>query len=265
MSPIRIFVGCAPNHEDAESQAVLEHSIRKHASMPVDITWMKLSRDPESPFSGWHTELWPTPFSGFRWAIPALCEFHGRAIYMDSDIIVMGDIAELWNMEFLPGKHVIAKSHNRLCVSLWDCEGLAGIWPTLNWLRAHADNHGAMRRLMTNTKGIVQPFPDTDKWNCFDGEDEDDLYAPHIKAIHYTAMRHQPHLPHAIGRLEKEERRHWFDGKPEPHWRPDLMYLFYQLLGEARPVSDYCQEPPYGDYRKRSVGSVGKPKWTSRV
>ena len=68
MSPVRVFVGCAPNHEDAESQAVLEHSIRKHASLPVDITWMKLSRDPVSPFSGWNTELWPTPFSGFRWA-----------------------------------------------------------------------------------------------------------------------------------------------------------------------------------------------------
>jgi hypothetical protein len=92
---IRLFVGCAANHEDLESQAVLEWSIRKHASEPVEITWMRLSRDPASPWSGWATERWATPFSGFRWAIPEVCGFEGRAIYCDSDVIFMADVAEL--------------------------------------------------------------------------------------------------------------------------------------------------------------------------
>src|SRR5882762_6242859 len=112
----RIFVGCAANNEDLESQVVLEYSLRKHASIPVEITWMQLSRNPASPFYsdpekglGWRTKQWATPFSGFRWALSVLCEFEGRAIYMDSDFIVMSDIAALWYQEFSPGKIVIAK------------------------------------------------------------------------------------------------------------------------------------------------------------
>src|SRR5215207_9690112 len=120
---IRVFVGCAANHEDIESQAVLEWSIRKHASEPVSITWMQLSRDPASPWSGWNTSQWVTPFSGFRWAIPAVCGYEGKAIYCDSDVIFMADIARLWDQEFESGKAVMAKGGNswRLCVSLWDC------------------------------------------------------------------------------------------------------------------------------------------------
>jgi len=72
---IKIFVGCAPNYEDAESQAVLEWSIRKHASQPVEITWMMLSNDPETLFTQWETNKWSTPFSGLRWAVPELCDF----------------------------------------------------------------------------------------------------------------------------------------------------------------------------------------------
>lgn len=59
---IRVFVGCAANHEDAESQSVLEYTLRKYASDDLEITWMKLSRDPESQFycdiengRGWNT------------------------------------------------------------------------------------------------------------------------------------------------------------------------------------------------------------------
>jgi hypothetical protein len=141
--PIRIFVGCAANGEDIESQIVLEYTLRKHATLPLEITWMQQSRDVNSPYyseradahstsnhadvasirrsSGWQTQKWATPFSGFRWALPAICKFEGKAIYMDSDFIVLADIAELWNTPMLPEKMVIAKGGNRYCCSLWDC------------------------------------------------------------------------------------------------------------------------------------------------
>ena len=45
---IKLFVGCAPNGEDAESQMVLEYTARKHSSLPIDIVWMKHSNDPNS-------------------------------------------------------------------------------------------------------------------------------------------------------------------------------------------------------------------------
>ena len=42
---IKLFVGTAPNGEDAESQMVLEYTAKKHSSMPIDIVWMKHSND----------------------------------------------------------------------------------------------------------------------------------------------------------------------------------------------------------------------------
>src|SRR3546814_5908886 len=72
-----------PNDCDLEQMMVLEHSLRQHASLPVDINWMQLSSDPQSFWysdsgipAGWHTERWATPFSGFRWAVPARSEEH---------------------------------------------------------------------------------------------------------------------------------------------------------------------------------------------
>lgn len=100
--PIKVFVGCDPNDCDLEQMMVLEYSLRKHSSLPVNIHWMQLSRNPESFWfskpetgEGWNTVKWATPFSAFRWSIPAHCNYEGRAIYMDADMLVMSDIAEL--------------------------------------------------------------------------------------------------------------------------------------------------------------------------
>lgn len=250
---IKIFVGCAPNHDDAESQAVLEYTIRKHATEPVDITWMKASRDPLSPLHGWDNHTWATPFSGFRWAVPHLCNYAGRAIYMDSDIIVRADIAELWNMDF-NGADAVARDSVRSCVMLMDCTSYRfnieylqvkrGFRPVLNW-------------------GY---FPDDHMWNCLDGEMLP-LDDPRIKAIHYTSMPHQPHIPFAAKRLAADGRKHWFTGQIAHHWRSDLVDLFDRLLSEAEQegftVDTYCQDEIYGDFIIGNHGAISTniPHW----
>lgn len=98
--PIRLFVGTDPAQHIAER--ALEASIRKNTSMPVDITWMRRG-DPGWDWGG-HREpeegnlwgRWATPFSLFRWAVPEACGYEGRAIYLDCDMIVLGDLRELW-------------------------------------------------------------------------------------------------------------------------------------------------------------------------
>ena len=272
-APIRVYVGCAANGEDAESQAVLEWSLRKHASAPVEIVWMQLSRDPASPFYcdpgkalGWRTEQWATPFSGFRWAVPALAGFKGRAIYMDSDVILTADIAELWGQEFAPGKLVMAKGKTaswRYCVSLWDCARAPHWIPALAKLQRDPDSHRNCIRVFRTNPNIVQAF--AGQWNCLDGEDFADLGDPEIKLIHYSAMRTQPQLERAVARLALEGRRHWFDGEPARHWREDLIALFEALLEEASAegyaVERYTAGPLFGPYKKRAVGGVGAPTW----
>lgn len=245
---VKIFVGCAPGGQDAECCAVLEYTLRKHASRPLDTTWMALSRDPASPFysdpasgAGWQTSRWPTPFSGFRWAVPWLCGFHGRAIYMDDDMIVRDDIAKLWDQEFEPGKTVIAKDTGRLCVSLWDCERAKDFVLPVEGLQA-ISGHSAMRTVMSANRSAVQPFV-TGNWNCLDGERYATIDDPDIRIIHMTSMPHQPAVPHAMRRLAARGEKHWFDGTVTAHFRPELAALFGRLLIEAEangfPVSRY--------------------------
>lgn len=266
MDTIRIFVGCSPNFEDAESEAVLEYTLRKYASRPVEITWMRLSRDPASPFCGWRTERWPTPFSGFRWAVPALCNFEGRAIYTDSDVIFRSDAAHLWDAD-LHGMPVMAKASNRLCVSLWDCASPLNN-TALDALRSDPSQHAVMSHNYSRTG--VCAFPGAENWNCLDGENYADIADRRIRCIHMTSMAHQCHLKYALPRLAAAGLKHWFDGKPTPHWRLDLQALFDEELASAIAagftVESYCAHEPYGDYDKASVASLrgAVPHWGQR-
>lgn len=251
---IKVFVGCAANGEDAESQAVLEYSIRATASEPVEIVWMQLSRDPDSFWHGWATQNWATPFSGFRWAIPAACNFEGRAIYMDSDVIVMADLAELWRQPMAAGQAVLAKHGGRMCVSLWDCAAARPHVLPLARLKSDPGAHGEMGRRARAGKFVGQ-FEG--HWNVLDGEGFGDLSDPAIKAIHYTDMSCQPQLKHALPRLAAAGQKHWFDGKVRPHPRPDLQALFDLLLEEAAGAGfraeNYLPADSFGAVSKQSL------------
>lgn len=252
---IEVFVGTAPNHEDAESQAVLEWSIRKHTKRPVSITWMRMSQDPASPFYGWDTARWPTPFSGFRYAVPWLAS-GDRAIYCDSDVIFTRDIGELFDTP-IPDL-LVSKTPRRTCVSLWSTEVGRRIMPTLDMLRK---NH---------TLGIhvsarhSSEFPGPVDWNSLDEVTEN------TGALHYTSMPHQPHLRYAIPRLKAQGRRHWFDGTPAEHWNPKVLQVFdtyfAEALGNGFWVTNYLDEdkfPRFGEYSKASLkGLTGAvPHW----
>lgn len=257
--PVRIFVGCSANGEDAESCAVLEYTLRKHATLPLEITWMMQSHDIDSPFytdpvAGWQTQKWATPFSGFRWAIPNVCDYKGRAIYMDSDFIVRADIAELWNAPLRESKVAIAKGGGRFCCSLWDCSAVAKA--KLSDLMFDPDSHQKMNSYWSRHTDRIQLFERTADWNCMDiGPAPLSYVDTRIKAIHYTRIEQQLQLKHAIPRLAAVGQRHWFTGKPKPNDWPGLQELFDGLLNEAvaagYPVKKYTSHPPFGPYRIR--------------
>ena len=254
--PIRVFVGCAANGEDAESMAVLEWSIRKHTVRPVEITWMMQTQDSASIWGGWNTERWATPFSGFRWAVPAAAGFTGRAIYCDSDVWFQADLAELLDQPFPAGAVVLAKPRSwRLCVCLWDCAAAEPhLWP-LERLKSDPGQHHAMGLRFRGPNPLVGAF--AGNWNCLDGEDYPNLDDPAIKALHYTDMRSQPQLRHALPRLAAAGQGHWFDGTTVEHRRPDVVERFDKLLEEAiahgYAPENYVPNQPFGAYRKASL------------
>lgn len=91
MTPFRIFVGFDP--VESVAYHTLCHSILSRASIPVAITplclrslgMFKRPRDPRQS----------NEFNFTRFLVPHLCEYEGWALFMDSDMMVRTDIAEL--------------------------------------------------------------------------------------------------------------------------------------------------------------------------
>lgn len=263
---IKVFVGCDPNNCDLEQMMVVDYSIHKHTSRPVEIIWMQLSHDPESPWysdphtgAGWRTEMWATPFSGFRWGIPAACNYEGRAIYLDADVIVLADLEMLWHHP-IDGKSIVAakevhdqaksKHFARFCTCVWDCAKAKSVLPDLSTLRQDPESH---RKMMTKFKQHpewIQAY--TDSWNCVDGES---LPIDQIKILHYSDMGTQFSHKYSIPRLAAIGQKHWFDSDILPHPRPDLAELFDQYYQEALDagyeLKNYAVKP-FGVFPKAS-------------
>lgn len=229
---IKIYVGTSPHGLDAESQMVLDYSIRKHTTSEVEITWMKTNSDPNSKFFGWINKNWGTPFSGYRWAIPELCDFKGKAIYMDSDVLVLSDLKLLWDQDFEQNKAIIAKGisdPNRYCVSLWNNEYAKNFLPSIKDMRIDKFIHEKMIEFFSTNQEIVQPF--NGNWNCVDGEG---LPIDQIDIVHFSDMSTQPHLmKYTLPRLKSEGKSHWSRFNPVPHPRQDLQRTFDKYYQEA--------------------------------
>jgi hypothetical protein len=239
---IRIFIGCSANGEDVEAQGMLEYSLKHYATEDLDLNWMKLSRDPVSPwFSnpkqgvGWNTTGWATPFSAFRWAIPYVCNFEGLAIYMDVDQIACADIKNLRDQTIPEGKAILAKNSQTHCCMLIDCAAVKRLvknLPTWDQLRQHA---GLYRSVRAMAGAVTAPF--AGNWNCLDGENYKTLSDPDIKVIHFTRVETQPHLRWALPRLHAERRKHWGEyARPIglSHARPDVAPMVENLWKRAQ-------------------------------
>jgi hypothetical protein len=258
---VRIFVGCDPNDCDLEQMMVLEYSLRKHASLTLDIHWMQLSRDPGSLWysdpqtgQGWRTETWATPFSGFRWAVPAACGYQGRAIYMDADMLALCDIAELWRMPFGPGQVLAGKGRKnswRFCVSVWDCASARAHLPEIEALRATPDAHQRLMQYFSRHPELIAPLDGN--FNNVDGEGRP---LSEIRILHYSDMGTQFSHRYAVPRLQAEGRSHWFDGEIVAHPRRDLAGLFDryhdEALAQGYTLERYRAQRPFGPLVKAS-------------
>jgi hypothetical protein len=252
---VRIFVGCSANGEDAEAAAMLEYTLRHYATEPIEITWMTLSHDPASPWysnpakrEGWNTQGWATPFSAFRWAIPHVCNFEGKAIYMDVDMVVRDDIAKLWHQVIPDNARLLAKDNKHSCVMLFDCARMKAILPPFDMLRR---TEGMYRSVRSTVGMCAARF--AGNWNCLDGENYKTLTDPDIKVIHFTRVETQPHLKWALPRLQASGQRHWNRlMQPVPHARPDVQPLvdnLWKLAQEAGYTAQrYLPAQPFGRY-----------------
>jgi len=94
MKPIPIFVGYDPREAIAYHTCV--NSIIRNSSRPVAIVPVALNLFQD--YAETHTDG-SNHFIYTRFLVPYLMEYQGWAIFIDGDMIVRGDIAELWDLK----------------------------------------------------------------------------------------------------------------------------------------------------------------------
>ena len=208
MDPIRIFIGS--DIYNIKAERALIYSIRKTASKPVEFHIMSRFGKDETWKNWQNTNKWATCFSCFRWAIPAACNFEGKAIYLDSDMIVISDIAELNNAD--ASKGIATTPSRESSVMVFDCAKFKNLPEfRLENLKAHAVKTNSFYNMLKQN-GMVNFI--TQQWNCLDGEGWD----PNLtKLVHYTKLETQPWHP-------APQR---FSYKPHPHKHLSDLWLKY--------------------------------------
>lgn len=212
-----IFVGS--DRSQLLAVKVLEHSIRRHTSMAIDLRSMDtvVLPDPKDIRQGKRTG-----FSFTRFAIPQLMGYKGKAVYLDADMLVFRDFRELWDTPFDGAKIIIqeevdeaaqhgaskagapGKRIKQCSVMLLDCEALdwdpVRIIAGLDGSYTYEDLLYHMCILEEREVKYGIPF----RWNSLEHYE-----AGRTGLIHYTDMHTQPWVwaDNANGYLWHEEVR----------------------------------------------------------
>ena len=92
---INVFIGYDSKEKVAYN--VLSHSIIQNSTKPVAITPIALN-NLKDDFVRERNNISSTEFSFSRFMIPYLMNYQGWALFMDCDMLMFEDIAELWRM-----------------------------------------------------------------------------------------------------------------------------------------------------------------------
>lgn len=94
LKQINVYIGYDPSESIAAQ--VLSHSITSRSSIPVNITFLMLNQLREIHHRERH-ELQSTEFSFTRFLVPYLSHYSGHNVFMDCDMLMLSDIAEIFN------------------------------------------------------------------------------------------------------------------------------------------------------------------------
>jgi len=205
-SPVRVFIGSG--EASRLERKVLQYSLRKNSKRDLEVYVFNGTHNAVEPPSG---EPFPagmslkakytnvTEFSNYRFLIPQLCNYEGRAIYLDSDMVALADIGALFDAD-MGGADSLAKAESPdpgqpdfrgwgMSVSLFDCSKCR--FDLDRYVDEMAQGVYTYKDLHWMTPNFLKspPFkigPIDPRWNDFDGHDAG------TKLIHYTDLYTQP-------------------------------------------------------------------------
>jgi lipopolysaccharide biosynthesis glycosyltransferase len=90
----RIFIGW--DSRFPEPADVLRYSLLKHSSIPLDVRYLKLD---ELKINRTYDPLASTEFTYSRFLPPHLCNFQGKALFLDNDMLCLSDIREIAELD----------------------------------------------------------------------------------------------------------------------------------------------------------------------
>jgi hypothetical protein len=186
---LTIFIGF--DSREAEAADVLEYSLRRHSSIPLDIRYLKLA---ELNFARPRDPLQSTEFTYTRFLVPHLRGYQGKAVFMDCDMLCLGDIRELDELDMTGlALRVVKHDHRpKAAVKMDGC--VQTVYPRKNWSSLMIMNCAELRLwtpevVATQTGAYLHRFQDIpdakigdipDTWNTLDWMDD------RTKLIHYT-------------------------------------------------------------------------------
>lgn len=205
---LRIFIGY--DHRQPVSFSVLAQSIIAQTSEPVSIIPLKLNTLCIKRHG-------LTPFTYSRFLVPYLCGFEGGALFLDVDITLNGDIAELFKLADSSKAIQVSKNEHRFewaSVMLFNCGHPANRILTPEVIETHDDLHRIGWCKMEEIGDLPR------EWNHLVGYD-----APkEAKLIHYTQG-----VPAYIETIECEYSDLWH------HWHQYSNYTqkWDSLMGDS--------------------------------
>ncbi len=93
--PHQIHIGYDPSQHT--SFEVLKYSLHKHATEPIEVH--AIDAEKLTDFKREADPLASTPFTYTRFLVPHLTGYQGTALFMDSDMLALGDISELFHLD----------------------------------------------------------------------------------------------------------------------------------------------------------------------
>ena len=170
MTPLRLFIGY--DRRQPVAFQVAAHSAWQATSCPLAITRLDLTKLSL-------TKRGLTEFTFSRFLAPYLCDFHGISIFLDSDVLVRGDLAELLAYPLMAPKTPVfvvkgAKKFEWASVMVFNNPLCQALTPT------HVE------KPMLNPLAFQWAYQVGDlpkEWNHLVGYDAPN---PHAKLLHYT-------------------------------------------------------------------------------
>lgn len=215
---MRIFIGVDPR--DAVSYNVLRWSIERRASrvpaiVPLILPQLGLNR----------TGL--THFTYTRYMVPQLCGYQGKALFLDSDMLCLGDVAELFDYEFSDSVAVVKNKERFEWPSLMLFNNNKCLKLTKDYIE-NPENHPQSFDWANGVSALPS------EWNHCVGYDEprDDA-----KLVHYTSG-----TPGFKERRRCEYAQHWHQEKESMNSQVSWLEIHGKSVHRDMVINELWQE-----------------------